>query len=745
MLRKRARVEPGAWASGYSPDVLAEIEELYNKSFTFQKPARERWVLPQACEAFPGGPQPQPDPPLQALKLSLNEVKNQLSDKDLEKWHEHTAFTNRARGVAAHVRQAANAELCTQAWCKFHEILVRFELLPVGALWQAELNSVHLCEAPGAFIASLNHHLRAHKIPCAWSWVGNTLNPYHEANDTGTMITDDRLIASTLPWWYFGPDNTGDVMAPAYLTGLKKFTSNMAEIHLVTADGSFDCQDNPGEQESLVASLHYCEAVTALTLLSPRGSLVLKMFTLLEHSSLCLLYLLNCCFRQVHVLKPGTSKAGNSEVYVVCLYYAGPQFLGALLPRLTQRFGPDVAREALLPRSLIPDSFLEQQRECCTFFHRLQTDAIGENLRLFGNLSAERCRGLEELHHCAAESFLHRFCVRRLARADWVLRGPGARHSLHTRLFCQRSRKHSGTYNQRREWAALSWAQRVQRGDLAHWVEEHTLGQAGAEWERGHSLEGPAEEAGCQAWYLLEGLRLPVVTSSPFCEVGLLRALREAMAQGLAGAGRESLACASCALVTRQAMVGRLAQLAQEWVRGDAKPGASPEQCAGTPCEAIDCPAELCSTLHDADPRYQLWLLDAVQWELRSCPPGGTVAIPILSAFTRLTAGLVYVLHQCFRAVSFACPTSHHPLGTLAVLLCAGFAPPLPGVSEFLGELRQRVAELLDSPQQVLQFVPVETLLEGGLPEFLCALNTAIARHRLHLLIRAFSPGAAAR
>lgn len=733
MLRKRARVEPGAWAAGYSPDVLSEIRELYSKSFTFEKPPGDCWGLPQASEAFPGGLQPQPDPPLQALKLSLNEVKNQLSDKDLEKWHEHTAFTNRARSVAAHVRQAANAELCTQAWCKFHEILVRFELLPVEALWNAELNSVHLCEAPGAFIASLNHHLRAHKIPCAWSWVGNTLNPYHEANDTGTMITDDRLIASTLPWWYFGPDNTGDIMVPAYLIGLKKFTSNMAEIHLVTADGSFDCQDNPGEQEALVASLHYCEAVTALTLLSPRGSFVLKMFTLLEPSSLCLLYLLNCCFQQVHVLKPGTSKAGNSEVYVVCLCYSGPQALGAVLPRLTQRFGPDMAREALFPRSLIPDSFLEQQRECCTFFHQLQTDTIKENLRLFGNLSAEQCRRLEELHHCAAETFLNRFCVRRLARADWVLRGPGARHSLRTRLFPQRNKKHSGTYNQRRELAARSWAQRVQRGDLTHWAQEHTAGEAEAEGE--HTLRGPAEEAGCQAWYLLEGARLPAVTSSPFCEVGLVRVLGEAMAQEVVGAGTEYLACSSCALVTWQAMACRLALLAQKEAGADGM---------GSLGEARDWPAELCTSLHDADPRYQLWLLGAVQRALAGCPVGGTVAIPILSAFTRLTAGLVYVLHQCFRVLSFACPTSHHPLGTLSVLLCAGFSPPSPEVSGFLGELRQRVAELLDSPQQVLQFVPVETLLEGCLPEFLCDLNTAIVRHRLHLLIRACSPGSVA-
>ncbi|KAI5944802.1 Cap-specific mRNA (nucleoside-2'-O-)-methyltransferase 2 [Manis javanica] len=139
------------------------------------------------------------------------------------------------------------------------------------------------------------------------------------------MIMDDRLIVNTLQWWYFGPDNTGDIMTLKYLTGLQNFISDMATVHLITADGSFDCQGNPGEQEALVSSLHYCEVVTALTTLGNGGSFVLKMFTLFEHCSINLMYLLNCSFDEVHVFKPATSKAGNSEVYVAIdpVYFYG--------------------------------------------------------------------------------------------------------------------------------------------------------------------------------------------------------------------------------------------------------------------------------------------------------------------------------------------------------------------------------------------------------------------------------------
>ena len=67
----------------------------------------------------------------------------------------------------------------------------------------------------------------------------------------------------------------------------------------VTSDGSIDCANNPAEQEASTAQLHYCEVVCALHVLTPGGSLVIKMFTLLEDSSVCLMFMLNCVFKQV--------------------------------------------------------------------------------------------------------------------------------------------------------------------------------------------------------------------------------------------------------------------------------------------------------------------------------------------------------------------------------------------------------------------------------------------------------------
>lgn len=108
------------------------------------------------------------------------------------------------------VKKSVNAELSTQAWDTFHEILCSLPLLPDEAFQDRELDCVHLWEAPGAFVASLKHHLKSHHVPWQGKWIANTLNPCQEANDTLMMTMDEGLTANTFPWWSFGPGNSGD-------------------------------------------------------------------------------------------------------------------------------------------------------------------------------------------------------------------------------------------------------------------------------------------------------------------------------------------------------------------------------------------------------------------------------------------------------------------------------------------------------------------------------------------------------
>lgn len=80
--------------------------------------------------------------------------------------------------MVRHIRQTqGEVELCTTAWAKMYESIVTFDLLPgsgtlpsdsTAAVGRVEgggpaVGTVHLCEAPGAFISATNHFIRSQR------------------------------------------------------------------------------------------------------------------------------------------------------------------------------------------------------------------------------------------------------------------------------------------------------------------------------------------------------------------------------------------------------------------------------------------------------------------------------------------------------------------------------------------------------------------------------------------------------
>jgi len=340
--------------------------ELSNADYNgFELLQPHKW-FPQAKEILPDT--------FGLMREELNGVKSLLNCMPLANWHKHTRHQNPAGLVIHEVRKKANPELLTQAWCKFTEVLVRFPKLVPTKSTQV-FNSLHLCEAPGAFITALNQYVKVNGCEMEWKWTGTTLNPYYEGNTTGIMINDDRFILRTLENWDFGIDDTGDILKTA---NLRHFTTKYnKKIDLVTADGSIDCQADPARQEYLVINLHFSEIISALGCLNDGGNFVLKMFTFFEAGSVCHLYLLSCVFDKVTVFKPTTSKEGNSEVYVICQSFRGID--KSSLENLINNFG----KEPIFDPSDIPAEFLKSAENCSRYFMKKQISVIRRNIDTF--------------------------------------------------------------------------------------------------------------------------------------------------------------------------------------------------------------------------------------------------------------------------------------------------------------------------------------------------------------------------
>ena len=141
----------------FSPEIHAEIAAVFSKKFTYSCEDRNTWTLPPVDRIFHkdhNNREQWEDPTLQELKENLNTVKSKLSDLDITHWHTHTQNMNRAGDVMNHIKR--RVELCTQAWCKFYEVVNSYPIVPLESPY---FSSLHICEAPGAFITSLNHYL----------------------------------------------------------------------------------------------------------------------------------------------------------------------------------------------------------------------------------------------------------------------------------------------------------------------------------------------------------------------------------------------------------------------------------------------------------------------------------------------------------------------------------------------------------------------------------------------------------
>ncbi|KAL3990255.1 FtsJ-like methyltransferase family protein [Acanthocheilonema viteae] len=320
------------------------------------------------------------------LSRCFNELREMIPNTNLDDWRRHTSFTHPLRSfIHERAKSACSVEYSTQAFFKFYEMLMRFPHLFFPCCDTKHIiRSFHLCESPGAFISALNIYLILQKNKLPWHWYANSLNPHYEWNSPFDMFLDDELITNTYPNWFFGPDNSGDILkwTNEYIGSIAK---KVGKFSLITADGSVYCQDIPAEQERVIFPLLQKEIDVSLSLLEINGTFVVKVYTSFLNDTVALLNRLIMCFKEVHVIKPSCSKPGNSELYLLCASY---------VPYEQYEEGTELStscRKVLL--------------ECLKFFVEQQMQMIWFNIATFGKIENDLKDFIEQKKMQAAEIY----------------------------------------------------------------------------------------------------------------------------------------------------------------------------------------------------------------------------------------------------------------------------------------------------------------------------------------------------
>jgi 23S rRNA U2552 (ribose-2'-O)-methylase RlmE/FtsJ len=173
------------------------------------------------------------------------------------------------------------------------------------------IRTLHLAESPGGFIQAVNWKRRLlGLIDYMESWTLTKENVWKKLLDVSKTWSTKPIL------------NTGDLLKERVRKQIIA-SHNTHKAFLVTGDGGFDFSDNYEEQETLALPLILSQMIVGLQCLEKDGIFVLKIFDCFTLPTIQILWVFWRVFRGFRVIKPKTSRACNSEKYIVARGFKG--------------------------------------------------------------------------------------------------------------------------------------------------------------------------------------------------------------------------------------------------------------------------------------------------------------------------------------------------------------------------------------------------------------------------------------
>lgn len=186
-------------------------------------------------------------------------------------------------------------------------------LQPSAPAAKAPLHVFFNCEMPGAMLKFTYDCLQRKGI--ASEFIASSLvDPVKKA-----FPDSYRVFASGLAKVLMNDTNNGDVTIAANVRDFRTRYGNWADVYI--SDGALNVEEDFGNIELRNMAIGLGQLLVGLCCLRANGILVYKTFTLTYVVSQSMVSLMLDCFDAVSVVKPETSRAANSEIYVVGMGY----------------------------------------------------------------------------------------------------------------------------------------------------------------------------------------------------------------------------------------------------------------------------------------------------------------------------------------------------------------------------------------------------------------------------------------
>lgn len=256
-----------------------------------------------------------PNLSIDSIIVQLNKIKSAIDTLKLKKWMQTTFSIDNYKKLGDMIANKYEVLInknvkVSNAFLKMYEILMSFSFFNK----QTSIKTFHFCESPGMFIVALNHYLQTKTQIKDWDWYGNSIT---EEGNKNAVIDRFNFIKNNEKKWLIGPKN-GDITK---IETINYFKEKLNEVDFITSDCGISIEnESPTRYEELIAFIDFCQLLNAINLLKRNGSCILKLFIPLEKmSNKCLLYTTTKMFESTYLFKPITSRAHNSEIYIVGL------------------------------------------------------------------------------------------------------------------------------------------------------------------------------------------------------------------------------------------------------------------------------------------------------------------------------------------------------------------------------------------------------------------------------------------
>lgn len=262
------------------------------------------------------------------------------------------------------IQNKFNTGKISQAWLKMYEILsVHPNILQTTS---DTYNTFHICEAPGNFIAAMNHYIKVNSNK-KFNWYANSLNP----KTTDAEIGDQNGYIKKYPnKWLFGSDNTGDI---TILENIKYYSDFIKKnnINLITSDCGLPISS---DDSHIMLRVHLAEFVLIMKSLSVGGNFVAKFFfPIYRPLDIYLIYCLYKSFNELYIYKP-IINIYSSEFYLIGKNYSGTGYDIDTLYKLIDKNNFDPFYKPNIP---IDDHFIKQ----LSIFNKKLIDDYAEHFK----------------------------------------------------------------------------------------------------------------------------------------------------------------------------------------------------------------------------------------------------------------------------------------------------------------------------------------------------------------------------